>query len=168
MAKIGTVPSLEGLPSMPRLRSPEPGDCPYFGGDRVVAAARSCVGTRFRAQGRAPGIGLDCVGLVAFATGVEAPVGYGLRGSVERVDGELTKLGFARVEKAQPGDVIVMRVGAGRAHLGVWTGAGVVHADARLRRVVETPGEPWPVVGAWRSPVFPRSDESMDAETSSA
>lgn len=119
-------------------------------GEAVVAAARRCVGAKFRAQGRAPEIGLDCVGLVAFATRIEAPGGYALRGSVERVAAALAAAGFELAREALPGDVLIKRVSAGRAHLGVWTGAGVVHADARLRRVVETPGEPWPVAGVWR------------------
>lgn len=35
--------------------------------DRFVAAARSYVGTRFVHQGRAPGAGLDCLGVVVCA-----------------------------------------------------------------------------------------------------
>ena len=33
----------------------------------IVAAVRACVGTRFRAQGRCPGIALDCVGVALVA-----------------------------------------------------------------------------------------------------
>ena len=36
-------------------------------------------------------------------------------------------------------------------HLGILTRQGFVHADACLRRVVETPGAPsWPVAGIYR------------------
>jgi hypothetical protein len=45
-----------------------------------------------------------------------------------------------------------MRPAAEQLHLGIWTGGGIVHADARLGRVVERPGmPPWPVIGAWRT-----------------
>jgi hypothetical protein len=44
-----------------------------------------------------------------------------------------------------------MTVAADQMHLGVLTANGFVHADARLRKVVETPGEPgWPVIGIYR------------------
>jgi hypothetical protein len=49
------------------------------------------------------------------------------------------------------GDVLVMRAGPEQLHLGIVTRAGLVHADAGLRRVVERPGAPeWPVLGNWR------------------
>ncbi len=31
--------------------------------DAAIAAARTCLGTPFHHQGRAPGVGLDCIGL---------------------------------------------------------------------------------------------------------
>jgi hypothetical protein len=47
--------------------------------------------------------------------------------------------------------VIVCRTGAAQFHLAVATGPTFVHADARLRRVVERPWPlPWPVEGVWR------------------
>ena len=46
---------------------------------------------------------------------------------------------------------MLMATGPGQLHLGVWTGEGLVHADAGLRRVVERPGvPPWRVLGMWR------------------
>lgn len=33
----------------------------------MVEAARSCIGTPFRHQGRVPGVGLDCVGVIVCA-----------------------------------------------------------------------------------------------------
>jgi len=39
------------------------------GVDLIVSAARRCIGTRFRHQGRQPGLGLDCAGLIAFVAG---------------------------------------------------------------------------------------------------
>ena len=126
-----------------------------MGGDAsaVVARARACVGTRFRPQGRLSGVGLDCVGVVAWAAGVRAPGGYDWRGGgVERVERELERLGFRQVAEPRGGDVIVIEPAAGMRHLGVLTGEGtVVHAHAGLRRVVEGPVDPdWRVVGVWR------------------
>jgi hypothetical protein len=59
--------------------------------------------------------------------------------------------GLRRVLSRQPGDVLTMRAGPEQLHLGIWTGSGLIHADAGLRCAVERPGEPpWPVLGIWR------------------
>lgn len=124
------------------------------GGAAIVARARGLIGVRFRAQGRSPATGLDCIGLVAAAAGVEsARRDYRLRGgSVAELERGLAAAGLRRSEgEPAAGDVLVMRPAAQQLHLGVWTGGGIVHADAGLRRVVERPGEPpWPVIGRWR------------------
>ena len=121
-------------------------------GEAVAARARALVGLRFRAQGRGAD-GVDCVGLVAVALGREGVRrDYALRGGcLASLEAELKVAGLVRVERCAAGDVLVMRAGPGQLHLGVWTGCGLVHADAGLRRVVERPGQvPWPVVGVWR------------------
>jgi murein DD-endopeptidase / murein LD-carboxypeptidase len=120
----------------------------------IAARARAMVGVRFRPQGRSPEHGLDCIGLVAKALALErVPDAYSLcGGGLNELESELGKAGLARVADAKMGDVLVMRAGAGQLHLGVWTGSGLVHADAGLRRVVERPGpSPWPVTGIWRT-----------------
>ena len=120
--------------------------------EQIVAAARALIGARFRPQGRSP-TGLDCVGLVAAALGVErVPRDYPLRGgSAARLDGELAKAGLGRVDRARAGDVLVMKAGAAQLHLGIFTGTGLIHGDAGLRRVVERPGAiPWPILSIWR------------------
>ncbi|HEY0325834.1 MAG TPA: NlpC/P60 family protein [Allosphingosinicella sp.] len=120
--------------------------------DAVVARARQCVGVRFRAQGRGRD-GLDCIGLVATALGIErVPADYALRGgTAERLADGLRASGLRVVKRPSRGDVLVMRAGPGQLHLGIWTGEGLIHADAGLRRVVERPGDaPWPVLSAWR------------------
>jgi hypothetical protein len=41
--------------------------------------------------------------------------------------------------------------GPAQLHLAILTGRGFIHADARLRRVVETPGRPDPApIMVWR------------------
>ncbi len=120
--------------------------------DEVVARARAAIGAPFRLHGRDTN-GIDCVGLAALAHGEEViPTGYRLRTNAPQALGErLRRSGFARADAPVPGDVVVMRAGPAQLHLGVWTGTGLVHADARLRRVVETPGPvQWPILSIWR------------------
>lgn len=120
----------------------------------IAERARALVGTRFRPHGRGGGEGVDCVGLVGTALGRgDVRRDYTLRGGdMPALEAELAAAGLRAVEDCQAGDVIVMRSGPGQLHLGIWTGAGLVHADAGLRRVVERPGDvPWPVVGVWRA-----------------
>lgn len=121
--------------------------------DAIVARARAAVGARFRLHGRDPADGLDCVGLTAWALGVaQPPTGYGLRtGDSDAVAMLIAAAGLRRVEGQAAGDLLLTRTGPGQLHLAIWTGAGVIHADAMLRRVVERPGPPpWPVLSNWR------------------
>lgn len=118
----------------------------------IERAARSLIGARFRLHGRDPANGLDCVGLVAAATGVAAPTGYALRGGDPGlVARHLAAAGFHEAGTPAPGDVLLLRPGPGQLHLAIATRAGVVHADAGLRRIVERPGATeWEVIGIWR------------------
>jgi cell wall-associated NlpC family hydrolase len=122
--------------------------------DDAVARARGLIGVPFRLHGR-DALGLDCVGLAACAYGARgAPQDYDLRSNavtrwVGVLDTWFSRRGDGRLD---PGDVLLMRAGPVQLHLGVWTGAGFVHAHAGLRRVVETPGAPpWPLLGIWFS-----------------
>jgi murein DD-endopeptidase / murein LD-carboxypeptidase len=121
--------------------------------DDCVARARSCIGTRFLLHGRDPLHGLDCVGLVEFARGVagDAPTGYDMRNSQQQRWTRLLDQLFIR-RKAEPaaGDILLLNAGPAQFHLGIWTGNGLIHADAGLRRVVETPGPVhFPLIGIW-------------------
>ncbi len=120
----------------------------------IVAAARACVGARFRLHGRSVETGLDCVGVVALAYARErAPAGYALRGGdVGDVMAAIEAAGFARTDALHPGDLLLLAPGPYQHHLAIRTDRGFVHADAGLRRVVETPGEPpWPTVAVFCS-----------------
>lgn len=125
-------------------------------GERVAAAALALVGTRFRAQGRDPALGLDCVGvgvaaLKAAGFGVAVRNDYPLRSGMWNARDEPVEL--MRCLGDRPGDVLLLRVDETQLHVAVRTGCGIVHADAALRCVVERPGIPdWPVVDAWRVP----------------
>jgi len=124
-----------------------------FSPAEIVARARALIGVRFRAQGRSAVAGLDCVGLVAEAIGARGvPRDYALRGSSPaRLAAALDAAGLHRARVMRAGDVLAMNAGAGQLHLGLWSGTGLIHGDAALRRVVERPGPPpWPVTGIWR------------------
>jgi murein DD-endopeptidase / murein LD-carboxypeptidase len=125
----------------------------------IVEAARACVGTRFRPQGRVPGLGLDCVGVVlvaAAAAGLDRfqPQAYSLAGDHEAVvEQALVDAGCQAVAAPLSGDLLVVAPSPNRRHLGVLTPAGMVHAHAGLGRVVEGPIDPgWTKIGAWRLP----------------
>lgn len=127
-------------------------------GGAVARAAQALIGARFRLHGRDPATGLDCVGVAALAlkdAGHEAapPQGYALRGGdAAGWSRALDAAGLRRAGSARAGDLMLLSTGPGQAHLAVWTGRGFVHADAGLRRVVETPGWPrWSLIGLWRA-----------------
>ena len=122
--------------------------------DEIVARARTLIGTRFRPQGRTRSGGLDCIGLVALAVGLRTvPADYPLRGGPPgRLARELKSAGFDQVREMQAGDLLALAPAAGQLHLGLFSGTGLIHADAGLGRVVERPLPlPWPVTGIWRS-----------------
>jgi len=122
-------------------------------GDAIVARARALLGVRFRPQGRSRASGLDCVGLVAEAVGAAGvPRDYALRGSTPQLlAAGLAAAGLRPAEAARRGDVLAMHAGPGQLHLGIFSGNGLIHGDAGLRRVVERPGTPpWPICGIWR------------------
>lgn len=120
---------------------------------RVVAGARATIGAPFRAHGRDPALGLDCVGVVVCALrAADVSVrerAYALRSGLFPEDCVPGRL--ARADGGEAGDILLCRAGPGQLHLAVRSENGVVHADAALRRVVERPGAvPWPIVAAWR------------------
>ena len=120
-------------------------------GEAAAARAVGLVGTRFRLHGRGED-GLDCVGLVAAARGLDGvPSGYALRGGDFEAVCAVLDARLIRADGKRSGDVLLMRSGPGQWHLAIRVAGGIVHADAGVRRVVARPGEPpWPVAAAWR------------------
>src|SRR3546814_9911127 len=94
-------------------------------GSDIVTAARACINTPFRAQGRLPGVGLDCVGLAAVAVRaggihVDAPADYDLSGeSAMRLADALGKEGFRRIAPSMQsaGDIMLFQPGRRQQHL---------------------------------------------------
>lgn len=124
-------------------------------GEDHVVRARELLGLRFRPQGRSED-GVDCLGLLLIAYRIpEASVrqDYRLRGDHrEEILRGATQY-FRRVPRrsARPGDALLFQVDAEQFHLGVLTSTGLIHADARLKRVVERPGRPdWPLLAVLR------------------
>lgn len=118
--------------------------------------ARSLVGGPYRPQGRDPLQGIDCVGLCIIAYQLPIESGrndYRLRGD-HRAELQRALTGhFRRISSkaTRAGDLLLVAVAPDQLHLAVLTTNGFVHADARLRRIVETPGEPdWPLIAAYR------------------
>lgn len=121
-------------------------------GLNAVSRARALMGVPFCLHGRSED-GLDCVGLAALAHGINAlPDDYGLRNTdLPRWTALLDQLMEPGLGCPRPGDVLLMRIGSAQLHLGIWSGTGLIHAHAGLRRVVETPGQPdWPLIGHWQ------------------
>lgn len=113
--------------------------------DKIVAAARSMVGTRVHQGGRLPGVGLDCGGLIVCVPKLvtelqpvsDVPLGYsyrtmsGLR--LYRVLRE--RFDETSLEQRRPGTIMgwwVRHRLPGRKpllqHLGIWTGSGCIMA----------------------------------------
>jgi murein DD-endopeptidase / murein LD-carboxypeptidase len=129
----------------------------------IVEAVRGCIGTRFRVQGRVPGLALDCVGVALVAAHAAAceitdVPAYRLGGDHEiMITALLARSGLVLRPSLMPGDLMLCAPAAGRRHLAVATstgGAGLfVHAHAGLGRVVEAPPDPdWAIIGFWRFP----------------
>jgi lipoprotein Spr len=116
----------------------------------VGEEARALIGVPFRLHGRDLK-GLDCVGVVAWAHRLEVPTGYRLRTADAAVVAEwLAARGFVP-GMGRPGDIVLLRPGGEQVHLGIVTADGIVHADAGLGRVVESPWrDDWAVLGFWR------------------
>lgn len=110
---------------------------------KLIAAAESMLGTPFHAQGRMPGIGLDCIGLVVCAArqcGFEPAdrAAYPMR-----PDGTLQpalEVQLVRVYGApEPGDVLLMVIdGTQPHHVALYAGDDqIIHAHVKARRVVK-------------------------------
>lgn len=117
--------------------------------NEIIQRARSLVGVPFRAQGRNPLTGLDCVGVVLWCFAIPARFvrrDYRLRGAhLGEIEAALS-IWFNRTgsTRGRAGDVMLFVLSRDQNHLAINCGHTFVHADASLRRVVETP-----IAGSW-------------------
>jgi NlpC/P60 family putative phage cell wall peptidase len=109
-----------------------------------MAAARACIGTPFHHQGRAPGLGLDCIGLVIVAlnaagVAVRDRTDYGRRPDGKSLVEALEAHGATRAENIQKGDILLFRYDKQPQHVALATGENtIIHSFAPARKVVET------------------------------
>jgi cell wall-associated NlpC family hydrolase len=114
---------------------------------KIVAEARSWIGTPFHHQGRLKGVGVDCAGLVievARSLGLSA---YDETGYATQPDGVSLKRScdaqMQRIDKYGPGDVVLFAFARHPQHLGIVGdyaagGLSLIHAYAPNGKVVET------------------------------
>lgn len=103
----------------------------------ILTAARQCLGTPFRHQGRQVGVGLDCAGVaihVARAIGVAHldVSGYGrtpAHGQLEQaLEDQPCLERVPSPSDRQPGDLLLMRFARDPQHLAICAGETILHA----------------------------------------
>lgn len=111
----------------------------------VIAAARACDRTPFHHQGRQPGVGLDCAGLIIHAFAAAGghvtdrkayrrePDPPAMRATLEEV-----LVHIDRDAPWHPGDVLWMKIVTDPQHLALLTDTGTIwHAYSTVGRVLE-------------------------------
>lgn len=124
----------------------------------IIAAARSCLRTRWVHQGRKPGVGIDCAGLVHYAgtangAELEDCTDYARMPDGEKLIAYLLKSCdlLPSPEAAKPGSILVFQMLGPKwpQHLGILTDSDhFIHSYFDVRRVVETRIDAW-----WRSKI---------------
>ena len=113
--------------------------------DDLIAAARTCVGIPFQHQGRQPGLGLDCAGLlvVALRTLRLDPLDrtdYGRNphgGALEAMLDAQPLLFRVPIQEMRPADVLLMRFKTDPQHLALFAGETIIHAYESAGKVAE-------------------------------
>ena len=111
---------------------------------RLVEAARKCLGTPFHHQGRQPGIGLDCIGLIVVALRaagfkVNDKHDYSARPDGRSLVQALEEHGAVRVTGIKAGRILLFRYDHQPQHVALATGEDtMIHSFAPAGRVVET------------------------------
>ena len=113
---------------------------------QIIEAARALIGTPWAHQGRTPGVGIDCAGVVVHILRLNG-VAYDVAGYAYEPNGELTMHAdscLTRIPKTsfQPADVLVFRIKRLPQHVALATDKGILHSFNRgagtLSKVVET------------------------------
>lgn len=116
----------------------------------VVAAARECLKTPFKHQGRVPGVGMDCAGLLVYCFKALSAdhfdeFGYPRNpydGQLEKILDDQPSLSRIDISDVQAGDVLAMRMKTAPQHIAIHTGIVrghpyVIHASELHGCVVE-------------------------------
>ena len=110
---------------------------------RVLAEARSWLGTPWHHQARVRGVGVDCGGLVigAFKAAGILPADYdagyyGRHPDIERLVGALSEYAL-EAQDIRPGDVLLFTIVGSPRHLAIATDRGMIHAWQGMKAVVE-------------------------------
>lgn len=116
----------------------------------MLSAARDCIGTPFHHQGRLPGVGLDCIGLVIVALKsvgmtIKDRTDYNRRPDGQSLVAALKEHGAIEVPEIRAGDILVFRYDHQPQHIALATGIDtMIHAFAPAGTVVETAiGDYW-------------------------
>ena len=104
--------------------------------DNVIEAARECLGTPFRHQGRIVGEALDCAGVAVHVAerlgyGVLDVTGYGrtpVNGQLEDTLSSQPFLYQVEIPEAAPGDILLMRFAGEPQHLAILADNTIIHA----------------------------------------
>lgn len=111
---------------------------------KAILAARSCVGSPFRHQGRIPASGLDCVGLIIYVASVlnlEIVGRSNYRKIPKRhaITRAAREFGFREkpVSESFPGDILLLKFGKSLEHVAVLSDHGIIHACEKYGKVVE-------------------------------
>lgn len=114
----------------------------------AVVVARRLMDTKYHHQGRLPGVGLDCVGMViVVAREIGKPTTddtYGQwpqPGRLLRWFEEENTGVFSRVQTAEPGDVLTFWWTRRDTlwHVGIASPTGIIHVHRSVGKVVEMP-----------------------------
>jgi cell wall-associated NlpC family hydrolase len=114
--------------------------------EQIIAAARAQLGVRFQHQARAPGLALDCAGLLVHVLDVLGlpyvdERGYprqpykGLIKSILDAQSSLRLL--PNKSEAAAGDVLLMRLKIEPQHVAIYTGKTIIHSYSQVGKVVE-------------------------------
>lgn len=110
----------------------------------LITTARTCLGTPFHHQGRLPGVGLDCIGLIVVAlkaVGIEVRdrTDYSPRPDGKSLIAALIDHGAVPKSEIEAGDILVFRYDNQPQHVALATSDdSMIHAFAPAGEVVET------------------------------
>ena len=102
----------------------------------ILDAARQCLGTKFRHQGRLVAFGLDCAGVAIhvarqIGAGHLDVSGYGrtpANGQLEQSLDSQPCLERVFLEDRRPGDLLLMRFASEPQHIAICAGETIIHA----------------------------------------